>query len=209
MDDNELITKKELLAITGISYGQLYRWKRENLIPESWFIKKASFTGQETFFPREKILNRIQGIKELKGRYSLDEVAEMLSPELTGRSYEAGILKSNGKFRTEIVESFEKVLGKKYFSFMELIFLNIASKLPEAQGITAENIEELISSTVSWIPQLKSTSYRLSVCNKKAVTFYLLAKEDSVVLTDGRTKEICSFDLDEISKELSLLLETL
>ena len=65
-----LISKKELLAITGISYGQLYRWKRKNLIPEDWFIKKSSFTGQETFFPKDKILDRIDKIIEMKENIS-------------------------------------------------------------------------------------------------------------------------------------------
>ena len=55
-----LISKKDLLAVTGISYGQLYRWKRQRLIPEEWFIKKASYTGQETFFPRESIISRVE-----------------------------------------------------------------------------------------------------------------------------------------------------
>ena len=32
--DETLISKKELLDLTGISYGQLYRWKRKGLIPE-------------------------------------------------------------------------------------------------------------------------------------------------------------------------------
>ena len=49
------ITKKELLEQMNISYGQLYRWKRLGLIPESWFIKKPSSTGQETILPRKKI----------------------------------------------------------------------------------------------------------------------------------------------------------
>ena len=61
-----LISKKELLELTDISYGQLYRWKRKNIIPEEWFIKKSSYTGQETFFPRDKILERINKIKALK-----------------------------------------------------------------------------------------------------------------------------------------------
>ena len=81
--NDELISKKELLKITGISYGQLYRWKRKNLIPEDWFIKKASFTGQETFFPRDKVLERIEKIKNFKDDISLDELAGMLSPTLT------------------------------------------------------------------------------------------------------------------------------
>ena len=43
-----MISKKDLLIQTNISYGQLYRWKREGLIPEEWFIKKSVSTGQET-----------------------------------------------------------------------------------------------------------------------------------------------------------------
>lgn len=49
MEEN-LITKKELLEITGISYGALYRWKRMKLLPDDWFIHRSTFTGHETFF---------------------------------------------------------------------------------------------------------------------------------------------------------------
>ncbi|MGM9973709.1 MAG: DUF4004 family protein [Clostridiaceae bacterium] len=77
--EEKLISKKELLEMTDISYGQLYRWKRKNIIPEEWFIKKSSYTGQETFFPRDKILERINKIKALKDDQSLDELAEQFS----------------------------------------------------------------------------------------------------------------------------------
>lgn len=50
--EEDLISKKQLLDLTGISYGQLYRWKRKQLIPEEWFIRKSTFTGQEPFFQR-------------------------------------------------------------------------------------------------------------------------------------------------------------
>ena len=74
-----LISKKDLLTTTGISYGQLYRWKRQGLIPEEWFIKKASYTGQETFFPREAILNRVETILQLKDTYSMEQLADMFT----------------------------------------------------------------------------------------------------------------------------------
>ena len=61
----EYITKKELLEEMGISYGQLYRWKRMGMIPESWFIKRPSSTGQETILPRKKIVKRIQQILQM------------------------------------------------------------------------------------------------------------------------------------------------
>ena len=78
MEEN-LISKKELLTLYEISYGALYRWKRKGLIPEDWFIKKATVTGQETFFPRERICERVELIKEQKDDVSLDELAERLS----------------------------------------------------------------------------------------------------------------------------------
>lgn len=83
MEQNEeLIPKKEVLRLTGISYGQLYRWKRLGLIPEAWFIRRSTFTGQETFFPKEKILKRIEDILRLKDEYPLEELVRLLSPEL-------------------------------------------------------------------------------------------------------------------------------
>ena len=79
----EEISKKELLNETGISYGQLYRWKRGGLIPEEWFIKRSAFTGQETFFPRDRMLARVKAILALKDTHSLDEIREGLVSEST------------------------------------------------------------------------------------------------------------------------------
>jgi hypothetical protein len=42
--DDELISKKELLELTGISYGQLYRLKCKNLVSE---IRNSAFAGLE------------------------------------------------------------------------------------------------------------------------------------------------------------------
>lgn len=84
----ELISKKELLELTNISYGQLYRWKRKNLIPEDWFIKKSVSTGQETFFPREQMLERIEKIIELKDQVSLDELSDIFSPKVEETRFE-------------------------------------------------------------------------------------------------------------------------
>ncbi len=75
----EFITKKELLEEMNISYGQLYRWKRLGLIPESWFIKRRATTGQETILPRKKIVARVGEITELLKTHSLEQLAEKYS----------------------------------------------------------------------------------------------------------------------------------
>lgn len=76
--NEELISKKALLERYAISYGALYRWKRKGLIPEEWFIKKATVTGQETFFPRELICQRVELILNRKEEVLLDELSRKL-----------------------------------------------------------------------------------------------------------------------------------
>ena len=85
MDEERLISKKEVLETMGISYGQLYRWKRKGLIPEAWFIRRSTFTGQETFFPRDKILERIARIVEMKDDHPLDDLAELITTRVNAK----------------------------------------------------------------------------------------------------------------------------
>ncbi len=77
--EQELISKKELLERYSISYGALYRWKRKGLIPEEWFLKKSTVTGQETFFPKTLICERVEQIQGQKDEFSLDELSKQLN----------------------------------------------------------------------------------------------------------------------------------
>lgn len=82
--DNEfagLISKRALLERFGISYGALYRWKRKGLIPDDWFIRKATSSGHETFFPEDKILERVQLILDKKENVLLDEISQELNQQ--------------------------------------------------------------------------------------------------------------------------------
>ena len=71
----DLISKKEVLEQYGISYGALYRWKRMGLIPEAWFIRKSTTTGQETFFRRDQICPRLELILSRRDGTSLEKLA--------------------------------------------------------------------------------------------------------------------------------------
>lgn len=80
-DNDVLISKKALLDKYKISYGALYRYKRKGLIPDDWFIKKSTVTGQETFFPEALICERMELILGMKDDILLDELAKKLSGE--------------------------------------------------------------------------------------------------------------------------------
>lgn len=109
------ISKKDLLKETGISYGQLYRWKREGLIPESWFVKRPSPTGQETYFPKERILKRIRAIQQMKDTYSLEELAKMLTPEVSNRMFTEEDLEEFSEIDIEVAALFMDVMKRVAF----------------------------------------------------------------------------------------------
>lgn len=73
----DLISKRELLEKYGISYGALYRWKRMGLIPEDWFIRRSTPAGQETFFNRAMICERIDLIMGREDSSLADLAAEL------------------------------------------------------------------------------------------------------------------------------------
>ena len=126
----DLISKKELLEITGISYGQLYRWKRKKLIPEEWFIKKSTFTGQETFFPKYKVIDRVEKIKNMKGDISLDSLADMLSPDLTEKIVNEKELKDRNIVSEATLEFTREEYGEtKEFRFEQIISIYLLDKM--------------------------------------------------------------------------------
>ena len=59
----------------------MYRWKRKGLIPDEWFIKKSTVTGQETFFPEKLVCERFEMILTKKEDVLLDELAREISSE--------------------------------------------------------------------------------------------------------------------------------
>lgn len=122
--EQELISKKELLEKYAISYGALYRWKRKGLIPEDWFIKKSTVTGQETFFPRELVCERIELIKKQKDDVSLDELSDHFSSE-------------SKKKATLVIDT---AFGKKVFYLNDIKSIHLEDNQGNKKDITDEVI---------------------------------------------------------------------
>lgn len=158
-----LISKKDLLAITGISYGQLYRWKRERLIPEEWFIKQSAYTGQETFFPRDQILSRIKSILDLKDLYSLEELAKILSPETSVAKINIQDLQEVSEIDRELLNIMPEIYGDDRFEFSEVAFAAAISQAAKRLGLTKEQSVELLRNSASAASGQKSVNVSCSV----------------------------------------------
>ncbi|MCS6936997.1 MAG: YhbD family protein [Candidatus Bipolaricaulota bacterium] len=219
MAEEELISKKEVLERTGISYGQFYRWKREGLIPESWFIRKSTFTGQETFLPKQKILERIEKIKALKDTKSLEEIAQLLSPELKDRRFTREEVLRLSWISREVVEYYESVRRESgSFSFRELIFLAVMESLrrhdldPEELNLVistllSSDFSKLQSKEFAWVLVLVRKdlpgSFALTSRKPYLSTCLLYTQE---CLCDPQARVVAKIELSRILEDVKLKL---
>ncbi|MBP2001755.1 putative DNA-binding transcriptional regulator AlpA [Paenibacillus shirakamiensis] len=202
-----LISKKELLDLTGISYGQLYRWKRKNLIPEEWFIRKSSFTGQETFFPKASILSRIDKILNMKDELSLDALADVFSPQLTEISLSAGAIIERNIVASSTLELYLTIVSHEgNFPFDQMLRIFILHKLLHSGMISLQEGTMIIETLESHFFTCSEGKYELVLTRKMGVSMCLLVPQNQEIYFDNLIKEVVRIPFAEATEELKLLL---
>lgn len=200
--EEQLISKKELLEKTSISYGQLYRWKRKNLIPEEWFIRKSTFTGQETFFPREDILKRISMIQKMKENLSLDEMREMLSPKMKDVSMTADDLIHKGLISRTALDVFSEGGEKSVFSSRDLLSLYVLEGLLQSGNVSLAEAKMAAGVLKQHDTEEIKKQTELIVLRKLGVTTCFIAAAADSILFESSVKVVERVDLVKASEEL-------
>lgn len=200
--EEQLISKKELLEKTSISYGQLYRWKRKNLIPEEWFIRKSTFTGQETFFPREDILKRISMIQKMKENLSLDEMREMLSPKMKDVSMTADDLIHKGLISRTALDVFSEGSEKSVFSSRDLLSLYVLEGLLQSGNVSLAEAKMAAGVLKLHDAEEIKKQTELIVLRKLGVTTCFIAAAADSILFESSVKVVERVDLAKASEEL-------
>lgn len=198
------ISKKELLELTKITYGQLYRWKRKQLIPEEWFIKRSSFTGQETYFPREKILARIDKILSLKEDLSLDELADTFSasPKTVSVSFEA--LEKSQFISAQVSQSYRTMFLDE-LDFIDLLGLLVCDEQLKAGVINLEEGAALIRFLKSDMPKLPEVAYELLFIRKMGIGFWMLVSTNQPLAVDDGAKQVIRLDVQNYMERVKTL----
>ena len=204
--EEELISKKELLEFTGISYGQLYRWKRKDLIPEDWFIRKSTFTGQETFFPKAKMLARVRKIISLKEDASLSELKDVFSPSLTGAELTAEELAERGIVPPRAASLYREVHpGGAALKFNGILCLYVFSKVLSDGILSLDEAKTVLTLMEGRYAQFENRGCELLACRKMGVfTCFLVPKPCEVVFENG-LKTVFHADITGYIEELKLI----
>jgi hypothetical protein len=203
MMSEDLISKKELLDLAGISYGQLYRWKRKDLIPEDWFIRKSTFTGQETFFPKVKILERINKIQMMKENLSLDELADMFSPNITDLQLEKDELTKRNIVSSTVIDYYLEIeKGGPQFNYSRILEVYILEKLLQSGEINLDEGKMLIQVLLDNKSLIKQKSAELVITRKLGVSSCLLLLNTESFHFERGTKLVAQVSLMASMEEI-------
>ncbi|MDF2718919.1 MAG: hypothetical protein K0R28_5844 [Paenibacillus sp.] len=204
--EQELISKKELLELTGISYGQLYRWKRKNLIPEEWFVRKSTYTGQETFFPKQSILARIDKIKNMKDDLSLDELADVFSPAADGLSMtRQELLQRNIVSSTSLELYGQTFQDGPLLPFSRILHIYLLDKLLQSGEINLDEGNMMLRTIQANEAKFENKNWSLVFIRKMGVSSVLMiAASSGEYAFDSGTKIVARISLASASEELKL-----
>lgn len=204
--DEELISKKDLLETTDISYGQLYRWKRKGLIPEDWFIKKSSFTGQETFFPKFKALSRIEKIKNMKEDVSLDDLADVFTPTLNEVSMDHQEIIARGLASADVLKIFHDTTNNETMAFNDILAIYILDRLMTSGDIGLDEGRTLLEVMKEASVKLGLESCEVYLLRKLGVFFCFVVKPPCNIVTDKGSKLISRLNVAALTEEIKLKL---
>ena len=204
MDEN-LISKKELLEITGISYGALYRWKRKNLIPEEWFIKKSTFTGQETFFPRDKILDRIAKIQSMKEDLSLDDLAGIFSPNLEAMHLSKDEMVERSIVNKSTMDFLVRLYGNiEIFSFEKILYARILNKALQSGSVSLEEGRLLLETLEEHYKKYEGRSCELVFLRKMGISSCFLISSPCEFYFETGTSIVFKINIANCIEELKI-----
>lgn len=204
MDEN-LISKKDLLEKTEISYGQLYRWKRKKLIPEEWFVKKSSFTGQETFFPKQKILERIEKIMNMKDDLSLDEIANVFTPNLAEILLTIDDLKKRQLVTDMTLNICTNIYGsEKVYSFEKILYIYILEKFIKSGEVSLDEGKSIINQLENNYGDIKGKNYDILIIRKFGVAICMMTLVPNEIIIEDSAKLVLKVNILKCVEELKL-----
>ena len=203
MEQEELISKRELLRAAQISYGTLYRWKRMELIPETWFIHKATETGQATFFPKEKILSRIDRIQNLKGDLSATQLREIFSPNVKSFRIPLSDFISLSMVGKLSMTAFQAVFPEKgVLDFNDVFSIYVVDHLLRLSGIYLEDAKQVLKMLQRYLNAQNSKEFQLILLRKMGIPFTVLVKEQEDILLEDNMEIVACANLAEFEDAL-------
>lgn len=171
------------------------------LLPDAWFVRKSTFTGSETFFPREKTLERVAQIQSMKSdNMSLEEIAAAFDAQPLSVTMDMEGIVQRSLSTRGVVEAYLDTFGKpEEWTFDALLQLRLFGRLLESGGIGRQECIEVL--------KLDRSAFRNPVIygfRELGVLLPVMVERDAQISAGG--KEVFALQISEEAAALRQLL---
>ncbi|MFW6265028.1 MAG: DUF4004 family protein [Bacillota bacterium] len=150
----------------------------------------------------EKILKRIELIKNLKDKHSLEEIAKIISPEISDRHFTKEDLNIIEEIDEEFLCTAVSTFERESFSYIELLLLISISELKKERNLSKEEVSDILAGIKDYDNNLRSTAYLFMVFDRDYYT--TLLQEGTEIIVDSRLKVLKKVSLNELSNKIKI-----
>lgn len=161
--------------------------------------------GTGDLFPKQKILQRIDRIINMKDGLSLDELADVFSPSSGEVSITPGELIQRNIVTNMTLDLFEQELGKQdVLTFADILSVYVLEKLLKSGEITRDEGKMLLSLMRDHYAKVASRPCELALVRKMGVPLLLLIETTEHVYVDRDARWVFRLPLRGCIEELKL-----
>lgn len=150
------------------------------------------------------MLNRIKAIQELKNKYSLEELAKILSPEVAKRNFTTDDLAIIEEIKANLIPAFVKVFNKNNFRYIEVLLMIAISDFKDELDLSISQIIDLTNGIKDYSEKIKSTGYMFVIFNNNNEYLGAIYKAQAEIFVDKRVSIVKNINLDDISSNIKL-----
>jgi len=171
-----MIEKEKLIKKVGVSYGELHRWIREDLIDSDWIQKSKQKGMVVTSFDESKTVSRIEKIKNLLEKYSVFQVKSILSEGIKNRMItKEEAMKSNDLNPVVLASIFA---DKNIITFQEYLLIEVFSRLKEFENLPDTLVLDSIKHFGKHLENKDINDCSIHVLKSNGKPHILLSKDD-------------------------------
>ncbi|HOO61637.1 MAG TPA: DUF4004 family protein, partial [Bacillota bacterium] len=172
-------------------------------IPETWFIHKATTSGQETFFPKDRVLARIARIQTLKNELTVEQLQEIFSPDVKSFCIPIDDFMNLNLVSKLAMTAFTSCFPEKTSMIFDDVFsVYVVDHLMRLSGIYLEDGKQVLRMLSKYLAAEPSKEYQLLLLRKMGVPMTVLVRGEDDILLEDTTEIVACANLSDFEEAL-------
>lgn len=169
--------------------------------------KKVQLYRAGNLFPKDKILERIDKIKDMKDDLSLDDLAAVFSPVLADVALTKEELFKKNIVSQVSIDIYEGIHGEtKVFNFEKILYVGLLESFLHSGEIGLEEGKLMLQTLESLYKNFENRACDIMLIRKFGVATCLLASAPNEIYLESGAKMVLKVNISKTIEELKLKL---